>query len=248
VAEQCDGASDDCPGDAFEAATTVCRPSAGPGDTAEFCTGSGPTCPADALVDDDGDGVDDGVDNCLGVANGSQADGDGDGLGDACDPCTNLVPVFASASRLKLTKQLTPAGDDGLLFKGIVTVPTTPAIDFVANGVRVLVTDASGAVVVDALVPPGTGWKANGSRTRWRFASSAGVAGISKIRIAGRASAPGTLKFSVKGKNGAFTVSPDALPVRGIFVVDTPLATTGQCGEATPACRIVAKGKTIVCK
>lgn len=38
-----------------------------------------------APVDADGDGVDDAVDNCLGVANPDQADRDGDDIGDACD-------------------------------------------------------------------------------------------------------------------------------------------------------------------
>ena len=39
-----------------------------------------------AVVDGDGDGVTDGVDNCPSVANPAQDDGDGDGIGDACDP------------------------------------------------------------------------------------------------------------------------------------------------------------------
>ncbi len=36
-------------------------------------------------ADGDGDGVDDGVDNCLDVANPDQIDSDGDGCGNACD-------------------------------------------------------------------------------------------------------------------------------------------------------------------
>jgi len=43
----------------------------------------------DAIVgnDLDGDGVDDGVDNCPAVSNANQADTDGDGIGNACDNC-----------------------------------------------------------------------------------------------------------------------------------------------------------------
>ncbi|MBU4315092.1 PKD domain-containing protein [Patescibacteria group bacterium] len=37
------------------------------------------------IIDDDSDGVDDQVDNCIGVDNPTQADSDRDGLGDACD-------------------------------------------------------------------------------------------------------------------------------------------------------------------
>lgn len=42
------------------------------------------------VVDDDGDGVDDGVDNCAGTANADQADGDADGFGTACDNCPDV--------------------------------------------------------------------------------------------------------------------------------------------------------------
>ncbi len=36
--------------------------------------------------DEDGDGIDDAIDNCPHVANVDQANGDGDGVGDICDP------------------------------------------------------------------------------------------------------------------------------------------------------------------
>lgn len=41
-------------------------------------------------ADDDGDGVIDRFDNCIGASNPDQADGDGDGVGDACDNCLNV--------------------------------------------------------------------------------------------------------------------------------------------------------------
>lgn len=52
-----------------------------------------------------------------------------------------------------------------LIFHGTMTVPTTPEIDPVARGGRVLVTKASGTVVLDVTIPGGGGWKTNKSRT-----------------------------------------------------------------------------------
>jgi len=51
-----------------------------------------PLCASDV----DGDGVCDGSDNCLNVANAAQDDGDTDGLGDACDNC----PTVSNPSQL----------------------------------------------------------------------------------------------------------------------------------------------------
>lgn len=41
--------------------------------------------PTSTTVDDDGDGLANAFDNCIGVANATQADMNGDGVGDACD-------------------------------------------------------------------------------------------------------------------------------------------------------------------
>jgi Thrombospondin type 3 repeat len=45
------------------------------------------------FVDQDGDGIADGADNCMAVGNPDQADEDRDGLGDACDNCPHIANV-----------------------------------------------------------------------------------------------------------------------------------------------------------
>jgi hypothetical protein len=58
-----------------------------------------PDVPPDgsSLVDTDGDGLVDSVDNCPAVANSDQHDEDGDHVGDTCDPCPQLAAVQADS-------------------------------------------------------------------------------------------------------------------------------------------------------
>src|SRR6185295_3587402 len=153
-----DGVGNACPADAVAAAGVECRPVAFPCDTAEVCDGTAKTCPADApIADADGDGTCDPLDDCPSIADPAQQDGDGDGLGDVCDPCTNVGPAVVKP-KLTMSKLIAPGGADRLKFKGIVTVPTTPVIDPSVHGIRVVVTDDDGSVVVDATVPGGAAW------------------------------------------------------------------------------------------
>ena len=59
---------------------------------------------------------------------------------------------------------------------------------------------------------------------------------------------PGSIRFAVRGRNGSFTANQSNLPLHATIVFDLPLATTGQCGEANPPCRVIGQGKTILCR
>jgi hypothetical protein len=270
VAESCNGVSNACPANGFRPSSFECRASPEPCDVAEFCTGSSASCPADTgAPDTDGDTVCDVLDDCPATADPGQADGDGDGDGDACDPCTNTAPVIAIKPRVKLGRLHTAPGDDTFQFKGEMTVPFpySPPLDPVANGVRVLVDSGDSALpaILDAEIPggaynvgTGAGWTLGSSGTVWTYRNAGTVVplvdGIYKVGVKDRSSkVPGRIKFSVKGKLGSYQASPADLPVRGIFVLDPPVAVTNQCGETAfdvppSTCTLSSSGSTLKCK
>ncbi len=180
---------------------------------------------------------------------------------DVCDadesPCEG--GVAASKVSLAIAKLDTPAGDDTLSLKGQVVLPTpiAPALDLVANGVRVSVSDAEGEIL-DAIIPGGavdpvlkSGWKVNAAGTAWKFASKTGIRGIVGVTVKLSTKTPGLVEFSVKGKGGSYATSSVDLPLTASVSVGAP----GQCGDAgfpgpspAPACAFDAKGKKVVCK
>jgi hypothetical protein len=155
----------------------------------------------------------------------------------------------------------TPPGDDKLIFRGKATlpVPFNPPLDPLANGVRLLIDHTAGSVLDITIpggafvYPPGIGWKVNRRGTRWiyRNRSLTPVGGIIKILIKDRsATTPGLVQFVVRGKAGAYVVTPTNLPVTGRIVLHPPVE---QCAAATfrgpaPSCAFNASGSTLRCK
>ena len=180
-------------------------------------------------------------------------DTDGNGVCNADEPCTGGVALVKP--KLQLKKLDTPIGDDGLAFGGQMTVPTSPAIDPVTKGARLVVADTSGALA-DVTIPPGLvdpatkiGWKPNKSGTSFTYSNKGGLAGITKVSVKTKPKTPGLVTFTVTGKNGAFATSPAALPLRATLV----LASSGQCGQVDftgpePACAFDKKLSTVTCK
>ena len=180
------------------------------------------------------------------------ADANDDGVCDA----DVAGPAAVDKPKLKLTRQLTPPGDDTLSMKGTMTIPTSPTLDPVANGATVMVDDADGRVIVDVVVPGGaydpvtrTGWKARGTPPSWTYKNPLGLLGITSIKLTRTAAAPSLVRFTVKGKNGDFSSIDATLPVRGVVV----LGPSGQGGLMTftgpvRACTPLGGGSTLNCK
>jgi hypothetical protein len=124
-----------------------------------------------ACTDDDGDEVQDGVDNCPGAANANQADFDGDSSGDACDPDddndgvpdeTDCAPFNASLSEaagragdllfqpLSMTDMTWTPGsqaDESNVYRGTITTTWNPDWSCLGDGI-------TGNSFTDAAVPP----------------------------------------------------------------------------------------------
>lgn len=176
-------------------------------------------------------------------------DRDGDTTCDADEPCVS--PFAITNAKLLLKKQGVPPGDDGMKLVGQITFPSAPALDPITNGVRIVVSDADGAVT-NVGVPAGAfdeatgaGWKANGAGTAWKYLNPAGHAGIVKVVVKTVPSTPGLVKILVIGRKGFFTTTPAALPLGATVLLDA----AAQCGAATfTACAFNGRGTVVKCE
>jgi hypothetical protein len=199
------------------------------------------------------------IDNCVDVPNPDQADGDHDGIGDACDACTN--GAAAVKDRIVLQNVLLPTGDDKLTLKGQITIPTTPTIDPVTKGMRVIIGTAEPSTLLDVAIPGGAysgaskiGWRRSPTGTKWSYKNGAPTMSnpILGISLSTSPRSPGVFKFTVRAKNGAFPTNVSDVPLRATIVIDPPFAADGQCGEVSfpsaASCKFNPSLSSVVCK
>ena len=188
------------------------------------------------------------------------ADGDGDGLCDAVDPCTNVEGITVRKPFLRQRK-VQVAGDQStrFFFVGTLTVPTDPPIDPMSNGIRLVVRnpaeDPLGTVTIDVTLPPGAfdsvtdrGWSVSSSGTYLYRDEHGMYAHI--LRALVKPLDSGELKISVFGQNGSYPLPhlPPEGTIVATVVVDSPVATTGQCGEVVLTdCRYRNQGDKLLC-
>src|SRR5439155_1131732 len=98
------------------------------------------------------------------------------------------LPV-RSSDRDRRRRRASPGGDETLAFSGTITIPTAPPIDPATNGLRVLLTDAAGAPIVDITLPAGASWRTTTSS--WKYTDKTAALGITRALVRSSAKAPG---------------------------------------------------------
>jgi virginiamycin B lyase len=174
-----------------------------------------------------------------------------------CDGSTATKPKLTAANIIP------PSGDDRLLIKGEAVVPSSPRLDPLSSGVRILLAGATGASLLDVTVPSGaydaiskTGWKRNAAQSVWTYKGpGTATAGIRKVRVKTDPQIQGGIKFRITGKSGSYPLTASDVPVAATLILDVASPTTEQCVEVrfpatpptSPSCTLV-DDTTLKCK
>jgi len=126
-------------------------------------------------------------------------------------------------------------------------VTTSPPLDLVANGMRLILTTNAGASLADLTAPAGAKWSVNGAGTTWKYRDPSASSGIVYAKV--RAIEPaGTLSVRLKARGLALGGAPAGTPPVATIAFGVPTAAPGQCGiTAFAACRTSASGATMRC-
>jgi hypothetical protein len=156
-------------------------------------------------------------------------------------------PSTMGAARLNLSKLQAPSSDDQLKLRGTVAVTTSPPIDLVAHGLRLILTTDAGVVLADLTAPAGANWSANRAGTAWKYRDPSVSSGIVTATV--RAIKPaGSLRVQLKARGLALGAAPAGTPPVARVAFGVPTAAPGQCGAtAFATCRTTPNGATVRC-
>jgi len=143
--------------------------------------------------------------------------------GESCLGCGCVAPPLCAGGATLAKARLSLRADGRFRLTGRAVLPagTPPAPD--VDGLRLVVEDAGGEVVLDLAAAPGAGWRAQGAG-RWSFRDEAGPVRRAAVRDRS-AKVPGLVTLSLRGEAGAL-----ALPAPGGVVSTVILGSTpGAC-------------------
>jgi hypothetical protein len=180
--------------------------------------------------------------------------------------CANGIAI--DEARLKISRNLEPAGDEKLKLKGEMQLLTLiPDVDPLSNGFELKVSDQGGTEIFSRIVPPGAsaggsapGWRVNTAGTRWTFRDKTGTlaGGITKVQVTRVPSASvDVFKIKVTGKGGDFQVDSGEVPVQVELILGGSVQqASGQCATlafnpnngARPSCRLSSNGNRLSCR
>ena len=179
-------------------------------------------------------------------------DTDGDGRCDPEDPC--VAGATLGRTRVMLSGFETPAADDRLSVRTVMTFAAAPVLDPPTTGLRLRLEDLGGTLALAVTLPPGafdgtSGWKSHGSGSTFRSDTPVGGA-VTAARVARSASAPEAVRVSVKGRRANIASTPPVGPLAVTIVLDPadPASTCGDRVFAAPAPECAVRGDTLICR
>ncbi|HEX9545917.1 MAG TPA: hypothetical protein VF942_01185, partial [Acidimicrobiales bacterium] len=104
---------------------------------------------------------------------------------------------------------------------------------------------------LDAVVPGGSGWRASPGGKEWAYRDPTGASGgVRQMKLRQVGATPGALAFEIDGTHASLAELTQVVPLKVSVVIDSPTATTGQCGETwlrPSLCRLDRAGITLRC-
>jgi len=172
-------------------------------------------------------------------------------------PIDGACPAPVSKPKLQVRGIDTAEPDDSMKFGGRFSLAGSPVIDPVADGLRLVVGDSSGAEV-DITIAAGAyagqaGWIIGNNKWTYRDDSETPANGITRITLKKKLEEASTLvSFKVTAPEGSFPVSATELPLTGAILL-LPAEPTSNCATATfpgpkPTCIETGGGSGVRCR